>query len=101
MQVAGVADIENMKKELITKMVLDTIFLNLRAKLIGVPIFELLRIINSRIRSSGYSLKSNPSIINGKKVEMHKGDFERIFLLLHMLKLVLNLTYLTWLHSSK
>ena len=66
MQVAGVTDIEKMKIEEATKKVLDTILLNLRAKLIGLPIFGLLCIMNSRTRSSGYSLKSNPSVINDK-----------------------------------
>ena len=66
MQSTGVTAIENIKMDEVTKKTLVTILLNLRAKLITIPIFGLIGIINSRTRSSGYSLKSNPSIINDK-----------------------------------
>ena len=63
MQAAGVTAIEKMKMDEVTKNIIDTILLNLRAKLIRLPIFGLIWVINSRTKSSGYSLKSNPSII--------------------------------------
>ena len=65
-QAAGVTAVENMKADKVTRRVLDTILLNLRAKFIRPTIFRFVRIINSRTRSSGYTLKSNPSIINDK-----------------------------------
>ena len=64
MQAAGVTAMENMRMDEVTKKVLVTILLNLRAKLIRLLIFGLILIINSETRSSGYSLTSNPSIIN-------------------------------------
>ena len=55
-QAAGVTAIKNMKMDEIMKRVLDTILLKLRVKLIRLPIFGLLRIMNSKPRSSEYSL---------------------------------------------
>ena len=66
MQAAGVTAVENIKADKVTRRVLDTILLNLRAKFIRPTIFRFERIINCRTRSSGYTLKSNPSIINDK-----------------------------------
>ena len=61
-------------------MVRDTILLNLSVKSTTVTKLGFVRIINSRIRSFGHSLKSNPSIINVKYVQMHCDDFKIVFL---------------------
>ena len=66
MKAASVTAISNMKLDEVMKRILDTILLNLSVKLIRLPIFGLIRIINSKAKSSGYSLKSNPRIINDK-----------------------------------
>ena len=48
--------------------------------------------------SSGYSLKSNPSIVSDNKVQTQLGDFE-VFLCVHRFKLELNVTNLTCLQT--
>ena len=77
------------------------ILLNFRDKSTTLPKFRLVRIINSRSKSSGYSLKSNPSITSDKYVQKHGVDLKIDLLLLQMLKFVLNVTYLTKLHRCR
>ena len=62
MQEIGVTAIENMKRDKKENKIRDTILLNLRAKSISKPIPGEIRAIDNMIKSSGYSLKSSPSI---------------------------------------
>ena len=101
MQAVGVTAIENMKMVKVPKIVFDKILLYLSAKSNALPTFGFVRKIKSIIKSFSHSLKSNPNIISDKNDHMHRGDLKITFFLLNRFKLVLNVTYITWLHNCK
>ena len=70
MQAASLSIIENMQMDKVLNMVQDTILLNFRDISTTLPKFRFVRIIYSRSRSIGHSLKTNPSITNDKYVQI-------------------------------
>ena len=79
-------------------MVHDIILLNLSIKLTTEAKFGFVQITNIWICSSENSHKRNPSIIIDKNNHIYCGDLEIYIILLYMFKLVLKVTYVTWLH---
>ena len=87
--------------DIVPNMVRDIILLNLSAKITIVAKLGFVRIINNRIWSLEHSHKSHPNIISDKYIQIHSDDFNIDFLLLYKFKLVLKVTYLTWLHTCR
>ena len=86
-------EIDNMRGK-----VFDNIFWFLLVKLTKLVKFGLNRLMYWMNRYSGYSVKSNPSKKSDINVEKQSGESGDLPLNKH--KLVLKVTYVTWLHMS-
>ena len=84
----------------IPNIVLDIILLNLSVRLNTLPKEGFMLIIASRIWSLSHSLKNNTNIKNDIYVQLYWEDVNDFFPLCRF-KLVVNATYLTWLHRRK
>ena len=100
MQEAGVRAIENMYMVIVLNMVHDISLVYLSAESNTVTQFEFVQ-IRSVIWSFSHSLMNNPNIMSNKDCLKGQGDVFIVSFLLNRFKLVLNETYLTWLHILK
>ena len=84
MQVAGVADTQNMYSGKVPEITLEIILLHCSNNAITFPIGFILRLIISTICSFSHSLNmSRPKATSDKYVEMHSLDINNVFSLLY------------------
>ena len=96
MLVIGLTAVEKIKITTVPKQICEIILFSLSVK--PTMIEKSKHVVKKSIISSGYSLKSNPSIVSDNKAQTQLGDFE-FSLRVHKFKLELKVTNLTCLHK--